>query len=374
MSNPIGIIGYDFVEFYVGSAKMWAYWHAKAMGFEIKGYLGPETGVKDKVSYYLVKNKLQFLVTSPVRPNNFEIQSFIQTHGDGVKRWALKVKNVKTAFDNALKNGAIPVRNPKKSVDDFGFVEEAAIKLYDDTEIVFTNRDNYKGIFKPGYGKARQNIKIKSEETGLQEIDHIVGNVRINEMNHWEDYFNKSLNFETFIEFGAGDISTQYSALLSKVVRSKEGAPVKNPLNEPYEGLKKSQIEEYIDEYYGTGVQHIALSTSNILTTIKAMKENGVEFLVPSDTYYQMLRDKKIKIDEKIEDLKELGILCDNSEGTGYLLQLFTKPVGDRPTFFYEIIQRKKGALGFGQGNFQSLFESIEKDQMARGNFDKTQD
>ncbi len=371
MSNRIGIIGYDYVEFYVGSAKVWAYWHAKAMGFEIKGYLGPETGIKDKVSYYLVKNKLQIIVTSAVKPNNFEIQAFVSNHGDGVKRWALKVENVKTAFENALRNGAIPIKNLKKISDESGFVEEAAIKLYDDTEIVLTNRDNYNGIFKPGFGKPRQNIELKNEDTGLNEIDHIVGNVRVNEMNHWEEYFNKSLNFETFIEFGAGDISTQYSALLSKVVRSKEGAPVKNPLNEPYEGLKKSQIEEYIDEYNGTGVQHIALSTNNILKTIKAMKENGVEFLVPPDTYYDLLRKKNIKIDENIDELKELGILCDDSEGTGYLLQLFTKPIGDRPTFFYEIIQRKRGALGFGQGNFQSLFESIEKDQMLRGNFDK---
>jgi 4-hydroxyphenylpyruvate dioxygenase len=371
MASRIGITGYDYVEFYVGSAKMWAYWHAKAMGLEIKGYSGPETGVKDKVSYYLAKNNLNFLITSPVKPGNFEIQSFIQQHGDGVKRWALKVEDVNTAYNNALKNGAIPVRNIKKLTDDNGYVDEAAIKLYDDTEIVFTNRDNYRGIFKPGYGQPRQNIKIRCEETGLLEVDHIVGNVRINEMDHWEEYFNRSLNFETFIEFGAGDISTQYSALLSKVVRSKEGAPIKNPLNEPYEGLKKSQIEEYIEEYNGTGVQHIALSTNNILKTIKALRENGVEFLIPPPTYYNMLRDKNIKIDEKIEDLQELGILCDNSEGTGYLLQLFTKPVGDRPTFFYEIIQRNKGALGFGQGNFQSLFESIEKDQMLRGNFDR---
>ncbi len=208
----------------------------------------------------------------------------------------------------------------------------------------------------------------------MQAVDHIVGNVRINEMNLWENYLNKSLNFETFIEFGAGDISTQYSALLSKVVRSKEGAPIKNPLNEPYEGIKKSQIEEYIDEYFGSGVQHIAISTNDILKSIAAMRKNGVEFLTPPDTYYDLLKEKNIDIKENIEDLKEHGILCDDSEGTGYLLQLFTKPIGDRPTFFYEIIQRNKGAEGFGQGNFQSLFESIEKDQMLRGNFDKDEE
>lgn len=374
MSNQLGIIGYDFVEFYVGSAKMWAYWHSKAMGFEIKGYSGPETGVKDRASYYLVKNNLHFVVTSYVKPTNYDVAGFLTRHGDGVKRWSLKVKDVKAAFDASVKNGAVPVRNYKKISDDNGYVEEAAIKLYDDAEIVFINRDNYKGIFKPGYGKPIQKIKIESKETGLQAVDHIVGNVRINEMNLWENYLNKSLNFETFIEFGAGDISTQYSALLSKVVRSKEGAPVKNPLNEPYEGLKKSQIEEYIDEYYGSGIQHIAISTNDILTTIANMKENGVEFLEPPETYYDLLKEKNIKIKENIADLKKYGILCDDSEGTGYLLQLFTKPIGDRPTFFYEIIQRNDGALGFGQGNFQSLFESIEKDQMLRGNFDRDEE
>ncbi len=371
MAHPIGITGYDYVEFYVGSAKMWAYWHAKGMGMNIKAYSGPEYGVKDRVSYLMELNNVKIVVTSAIKPGTADINLFVQQHGDGVKRWSLNVKDVKTAFNNSIKNGAIPVRNYKKLSDDKGYVEEAAIKLYDDTEIVFINRDNYKGIFKPGFGEPRQKIKIDAKPTGLQSIDHIVGNVRINEMNRWADYFNKSLNFETFIEFGAGDISTQYSALLSKVVRSKEGAPIKNPLNEPYEGLKKSQIEEYIEEYFGSGVQHIAITTPNVIETIAAMKANGVEFLQPPDTYYEMLKEKKLDIAEDINELKKHGILCDDSEGTGYLLQLFTKPIGDRPTFFYEIIQRNKGAQGFGQGNFQSLFESIEKDQMLRGNFDK---
>jgi 4-hydroxyphenylpyruvate dioxygenase len=371
MSNQLGIIGYDYVEFYVGSAKMWAYWHAKALGMEIAGYLGPETGVKDKVSYYLKKNKIKIVLTSYVKPSNFEIYSFIQKHGDGVKRWSLQVKDVKTAYDSALKNGAVPTMTPKKYEDENGFLEEAAIKLYDDAEIVFINRENYKGIFKPGFGKPIQNIELKSEDSGLMEIDHIVGNVRINEMNLWENYLNKSLNFETFIEFGEGDISTQYSALLSKVVRSKEGAPVKNPINEPFEGLKKSQIEEYIDEYLGSGIQHIAISTDDIIQTIKAMRANGVEFLSVPNSYYDILKENRSEgVTEDIELLRKFGILCD-TEGKGYLLQLFTKPIGDRPTFFYEIIQRRKGAEGFGQGNFQALFESIERDQQARGNFDR---
>lgn len=380
MANQLKIKAYDYVEFYVGSAKMWAYWHAKALAFNVAGYCGPETGVKDKTSYYLVKNDIKFVVSSAIKPSNYEIASFVERHGDGVKRWSLNVENVKEAFDIAVKNGGIPVRNPKKIEDlptgqagDNGFIEEAAIKLYDDAEIVFINRDNYKGIFKPGYGKPIQKIQVNTEDSGLQSVDHIVGNVRTNEMNLWENYLNKTLSLETFLEFGAGDISTQYSALLSKVVRSKNGGGgIKNPINEPYEGLKKSQIEEYIDEYYGSGIQHIAISTNNIIATIKAMRENGVEFLSVPDTYYDLLKEKKLSkmITENIDDLKKYGILCD-TEGKGYLLQLFTKPISDRPTFFYEIIQRREGAEGFGQGNFQALFESIERDQEARGTLDK---
>lgn len=369
--NQLGLIGYDFIEFYVGSAKMWAYWHAKAMGMKITAYLGPETGNKEKVSYYLEKNDLRFVFTSAVKPTAYEISSFVEKHGDGVKRWSLKVKDVKDAYTKALLNGAIPIRNLKRFEDESGYLEEAAIKLYDDAEIVFINRDNYKGLFKPGFDKPIQKIEIRNEETGLMSVDHIVGNVRTNEMNLWANYINKSLNFETFIEFGEGDISTQYSALLSKVVRSREGAPIKNPINEPFEGLKKSQIEEYIDEYFGSGIQHIAIATDNIIATIKSLRENGVEFLsTPPDTYYEMLKEKGWEVTEDINELKKYGILCD-LEGKGYLLQLFTKPIGDRPTFFYEIIQRRKGAEGFGQGNFQSLFESIERDQQLRGNFDR---
>jgi 4-hydroxyphenylpyruvate dioxygenase len=373
MDNQLKIRGYDYIEFYVGSAKMWAYWHAKAMGFEITGYCGPETGVKDKVSYFLVQNKIKLAITSAVKPSCYEVASFVERHGDGVKRWSLNVENVKEAFDVAVNNGGIPVRNPKQFEDEDGFIEEAAVKLYDDAEIVFINRDNYKGIFKPGYKKPIQNIKLNVKSTGLQAVDHIVGNVRTNEMNLWENYLNKVLNLETFIEFGAGDISTQYSALLSKVVRSKNGrGEIKNPINEPYEGLKKSQIEEYIDEYQGSGIQHIAITTNNIIETIRKMRENGMEFLTVPAAYYDLLKEKKLSkmITENIDDLKDCGILCD-TEGKGYLLQLFTKPIGDRPTFFFEIIQRREGAEGFGQGNFQALFESIERDQELRGSLDR---
>jgi 4-hydroxyphenylpyruvate dioxygenase len=372
-NNKLGILGYDYVEFYVGSAKMWAYWHAKAFSMDIVGYSGPETGVMGRVSYYLEKNHFRLVLTSMIDPSQYDISHFVTHHGDGVKRWVLKVKDVKQAFETSLKNGAVPERGPKKFEDKDGFVEEAAIKLYDDAEIVFANRDNYKGIFKPGYGKPIQKINIATEDSGLQAIDHIVGNVRTNEMDLWANYLNKSLNFETFIEFGPGDISTKYSALLSKVVRSKEGASVKNPINEPFEGIKKSQIEEYINEYRGSGIQHIALATNDIIKTISALRNNGVEFLTLPDTYYDMLKEKQKEITEDVDVLKKYGILCDN-EGTGYLLQLFTKPISDRPTFFYEIIQRRKGAQGFGQGNFQSLFESIERDQELRGSLDRKND
>ncbi len=371
MSNSLGIIGYDYVEFYVGSAKMWAYWHAKAFGMNIKAYLGPESGIRNQSSYLLEKNNLKILITSFLKPDNYDVSSFVVKHGDGVKRWALKVNDVKSAFEISLKNGGIPSSPPNKIEDDNGFIEEASIKLYDDAEIVFINRDNYKGIFKPNFGEPKQKIIINSSDSGLEEIDHVVGNVRTNEMELWANYLNKSLNFETFIEFGPGDISTQYSALLSKVVRSKEGVKVKNPINEPFEGLKKSQIEEFIDEYLGSGIQHVAITTNNIISTIKALRENGVEFLSVPDSYYDILKkDRSKDVTEDIELLRKYGILCD-TEGKGYLLQLFTKPIGDRPTFFYEIIQRRKGAEGFGQGNFQALFESIERDQDSRGNLER---
>ncbi|MDF1545609.1 MAG: 4-hydroxyphenylpyruvate dioxygenase [bacterium] len=366
MSNTLNIRGYDFVEFYVGSAKMVAYWYAKALGMEIKGFLGPETGVRDRVSYYLVKNKLKFLITSPVDPGNFEIYDFISRHGDGVKRWAVEVDDVEAAFKYATSKGAVMVRRPEKLEDTHGYVTEAAIRLYDDTELVYVNRDNYDYIFRPKYCEPIQKIEIAAQDTGIMGIDHIVGNVRQNEMNLWADYFNKTMNFETFIDFGPGDIGTKYSALLSKVVRTTD-FKIKNPINEPYAGIKKSQIEDYIEHYHGSGVQHVAVWTHDIVKTVRALRKNGMEFLHIPDTYYDHLRSRDdLGIAENIDDLQELKILCDK-ESEGYLLQLFTKPIGDRPTFFFEFISRKGEARGFGKGNFQALFESIELDQKLRG-------
>lgn len=369
--NSMGIRGYDYVEFYVGSAKLVAYWFAKALGMKITAYQGPETGVRDRISYLLKSDfGMKFLITSSLQPETFDINSFVELHGDGVKRWSAEVVDVKETFNKAIQNGAIPVRLPQKSEDNQGFVEEAAIRLYGDCEINFVNYDNYTGLFKPGFGEPIQNIEIRCEETGLKLIDHIVGNVHINEMDYWADYINKSLDFETFIYFGPGDISTKYSALLSKVVRSKDGI-IKNPINEPYQAERLSQIEEYTQQYRGSGIQHVAISTLDIIKTVSALKANGVEFLdAPPETYYEVLSKRDFGLTEDINELQKLGILCD-VEGQGYLLQIFTKPIFNRPTFFFEIIQRRNGATGFGQGNFQALFEAIERDQEKRGNLIK---
>ncbi|MBX3043025.1 MAG: 4-hydroxyphenylpyruvate dioxygenase [Candidatus Kapabacteria bacterium] len=372
--NSMGIRGYDYVEFYVGSAKQVAFWHQKALGLDVVAYMGPETGHRDRVSYLLAtKSNLKIVITSALQPTTYEVQSFVSKHGDGVKRWTVEVVNVAETFEKAVKNGGVPVKKPYRLEDKDGFVEQAAIRLYDDTEINFINYDNYQGLFKPGYEFPVQKINISRQETGLKIIDHIVGNVHINEMDYWANYINTSLDFETFVSFGPGDISTKYSALLSKVVRSKDSV-IKNPINEPLESARKSQIDEFTEQYHGSGIQHVALVTTNIIETVENMKLNGVEFLDPApQTYYDDIRRKSEErgglVTEDISELQRLGILCDvEVDSGGYLLQLFTKPLFDRPTFFYEIIQRRKGASGFGQGNFLALFEAIERDQERRGN------
>lgn len=369
MTNQMGIRGYDFVEFYVGSAKMVAYWYAKTMGFNIAGYAGPETGCRDRTSYYLTHDRIKLVITSGLQPGTYDVNSFVVRHGDGVKRWAYAMNDVENAYEMAVRRGAIPIKQPERQEDENGFVVEAAIRIYEDMEIVFINYDNYKGIFRPGFYRPIQDIELSREDTSLVAIDHIVGNVMKNEMDFWADYFIKTMDFEQFIEFGPGDISTKYSALLSRVVRTKDQL-IKNPINEPYKGLKRSQIQEFIEEYHGPGVQHIAIACDDIISSVRALKKNGMEFLSVPDTYYEMLEEKNINISQDLDELRELGILCDVEDlaGKGYLLQLFTKPVGDRPTFFYEFIQRCEGSQGFGHGNFLSLFKSIEREQERRGN------
>ncbi|MCK6605385.1 MAG: 4-hydroxyphenylpyruvate dioxygenase [Ignavibacteriaceae bacterium] len=366
MANKLGIRGYDYLEFYVGTAKVWAYWFQKALNLKVVAYSGPETGVKDKVSYLLEKNNLKILVSSPVKPSNYELYNFIVSHGDGVKRWSLNVNDVEQAYKHAITHGAVPAGGIRELKDSNGIVYEASIKLYDDAEITFVNRDDYKGLFRPGFDLPRLDMNIETADSGLQIVDHIVGNVRENEMNFWVDYMNAALNFETFIDFGPGDIGTKYSALLSKVVRSEDSI-IRNPVNEPYQAERKSQIQEYIEEFCGTGIQHVALRTDNIIETIANLRRNGVEFLDVPDTYYDLMKERNLQISEDLDELKEHRILVDH-EGDGYLLQIFTKPVGDRPTFFFEVIQRRGESHGFGKGNFQALFESIEREQAARGN------
>jgi 4-hydroxyphenylpyruvate dioxygenase len=369
--NSMGIRKYDYVEFFVGSAKMVAYWHAKALGLDIIGYKGPETGIRDRTSYLLEsKHGMRMVITSAINPGTYDVSSFVQRHGDGVKRWSMQVDSVHEFYEKALSNGAIPVRRPNIMEDKSGYVEEAAFRLYDDTELVVVNFDNFNGLFMPGFGEPVQNINIRRDETGLKQYDHIVGNVQVNDMDHWANYFIKAFDFEQHLHFGPGDIETKLSALVSRVVRSKD-LKIKNPINEPLDAERMSQIEEFTQQYHGTGVQHIALETNNIINTVQSMRENGVEFLdAPPDTYYEEIAKKEFGLTESLDELKRLGILCD-VEGNGYLLQLFTKPTGDRPTFFYEIIQRRNGAEGFGHGNFLALFESIERDQERRGNLTK---
>jgi 4-hydroxyphenylpyruvate dioxygenase len=361
----VHVRGFEAVEFYVGSAHAVAYWHVKGMGFDLIAYRGPETGAQDEVSYVLRNGDVQVILTSALQPENHAITSFLTAHGDGVKRIMYSVDDVGQAFAHIVQRRGIPLKKPYRLEDEQGYVDLAAIKLYDDTEIVLVNRDHYQGIWRPGYEVAAVNLGSAWEVAPLGHIDHIVGNVRENEMDFWVEYFNRAFGFETFVDFGPGDIATEYSALLSKVVRSEDNV-IKHPINEPYFGLKKSQIDEFIEEYRGTGVQHIALTTDNILETVAAMQRNGVEFLDVPDSYYDALATLQDVIREDISALKELKILVD-VESEGYLLQIFTKPVGDRPTFFYEIIQRVDGAQGFGKGNFQALFEAIEREQERRG-------
>lgn len=366
MSEPIALKGYDHVEFYVGSARASAYYLARTLGLEVAGYCGPETGVRDRTSFWLVKGGLQLLLTSALAPSTDEILAFTNRHGDGVRRWSMAVDDVPGAFARAMEHGAVAAWKPRRLEDAQGVVEEAALRLYDDTELVLLDRSRYRGCFRPGFEPPRSAPPVEGD-TLLSGIDHIVGNVRANEMDAWAGWFERVLGFDTFIDFKAGDIGTKYSALLSKVVRSRNGA-IKNPINEPYAGLRKSQIQEYLEEYRGTGVQHIAIATPDLIATVRALRRNGVEFLDVPHAYYQNLRGRHdLRITESLDALEELGILCD-VEGQGYLLQLFTRPVGDRPTFFFEFIQRRDGAQGFGKGNFQALFEALELEQGRRGN------
>jgi 4-hydroxyphenylpyruvate dioxygenase len=357
------LLGFDYVEHFVGNAKHSARYHSHLLGMPIVGYLGPETGVRDRVSYLLKgSSHLRFVFTSALHAES-PIFQFTNQHGDGVKRFSFLVRDVAQAYEHATRQGAKGVTPPCTLSDTHGTMDYAAIAIYGDTELIFLNRQHYHGEL-PGF-HPYEGSSWQKETCGLTAIDHIVGNVPQGEMDHWATFFEEKLDMETFVHFDEGDISTQFSALLSKVVRSKNNA-VKLPINEPAAGLKKSQIEEYLEVNDGSGVQHIAILTNDMVHSIEAMTRCGAEFIGTPDTYYEVIADRSKGIDEAMNDLQRNNILLDRDE-KGYLLQLFTQPINDRPTLFYEIIQRK-GCEGFGQNNFQALFESIEREQAKRGN------
>ncbi len=355
------LLGTDFVELYVGNAKQAAYYYQTAWGFKPIAYSGLETGRKDSVSYVLQQDKIRLVLTSALQPEG-DINRHISQHGDGVKVVALWVDDATKSFEETTKRGAEPYMEPQTREDEHGSVVLSGIHTYGETVHVFVERKNYNGPFLPGY-KAWDKPYI-TEDVGLKYIDHMVGNVGWNEMNKWCEFYAKVMGFAQLVSFDDKDISTEYTALMSKVMSNGNGR-IKFPINEPAEGKKKSQIEEYIEFYNGAGVQHIAVATDNIIDTVTKLRDRGVEFLYVPETYYDTVLDRVGEIDEDLEPLKELGVLIDRDD-EGYLLQIFTKPVLDRPTMFFEIIQRK-GAQSFGKGNFKALFEAIEREQEARG-------
>ena len=355
------LLGTDYVELYVGNAKQSAHFYKTAFGFQSEAYAGLETGAKDKVSYVLKQDKIRLVLTTPLNPDG-PINAHINKHGDGVKVVALWVDDATKSWEETTKRGARSFMEPTVEEDDQGHVVRSGIYTYGETVHIFVERKNYKGVFLPGYKVWKSHYN--PEPVGLKFIDHMVGNVDWDEMNTWCEFYGKVMGFAQIISFDDKDISTDYTALMSKVMSNGNGR-IKFPINEPAEGKKKSQIEEYLDYYNGPGVQHIAVATDDIVSTVSAMRAGGVEFLYVPETYYEDLLDRVGKIDEDISVLKQHGILIDRDE-EGYLLQLFTKPVVDRPTLFFEIIQRK-GAQSFGKGNFKALFEAIEREQEARG-------
>lgn len=355
--------GTDYVEFYVGNAKQAAHYYMTAFGFQALAYAGPETGLKDRASYAVRQHKLTFVLTTPLRSSG-PIADHIHQHGDGVKSLSLRVPDATKAWEETTKRGAKSYMEPQRLKDEYGEVVMSGIHTYGDTVHLFIERKNYQGAFMPGY-RPWHNPHFQPADTGLLYVDHCVGNVGWNQMNPWVKFYEEVMGFKNILTFDDEDISTEYSALMSKVMSSGNGF-VKFPINEPAEGKKKSQVEEYLEFYNGEGVQHVALATNDIVKTVRDLMSRGVEFLKVPTTYYDDLLDRVGSIDEDLAPLRELGILVDR-DNEGYLLQLFSKPVEDRPTLFFEIIQRK-GAKSFGKGNFKALFEAIEREQEARGN------
>lgn len=353
----------DHLEFFVGNAKQSAFFYQYVMGFKLTGYSGLETGNREKASYLLEQGKIRFILSSPLTDDNF-LAEHHKRHGDGVRDIAMEVDDATKSYYETTSRGAKGVLEPTELKDDNGVIIKSSIQTYGDTIHSFIERKNYKGNFMPGFIDATNKGVKGIKDVGLKAVDHIVGNVELGTMNDWVKFYAHTMGFNQLISFDDKDISTDYTALMSKVMQNGTGK-IKFPINEPAAGKKKSQIEEYLDFYKTGGAQHIAMSTPNILETVTELKNRGLEFLTIPTTYYKELEGRIGKIDENISDLEKLGILVDRDED-GYLLQIFTKPIEDRPTVFFEIIQRK-GARSFGKGNFKALFEAIEREQELRG-------
>lgn len=356
------INGTDFIEFYVGNAKQTTYFYRTAFGFKLIAYAGPETGVRDRASYVLQQGKIRLIITTPMHPDH-PVSDHIKLHGDGVKVLALWVDDATKAWEETTRRGAKSAMEPTILKDEHGEVVVAGIHTYGETVHTFVERKNYSGVFMPGYSPVSDDYV--TEPVGLLYVDHCVGNVELGKMNEWVAFYEDVMGFKLLKTFDDNDISTEYTALMSKVMTNGNGY-IKFPINEPAKGKKKSQIDEYLEFYHGPGVQHIAVATNDIIHTVGELRRRGVEFLTVPDTYYEDLLDRVGSIEEDLADIRRLNILVDRDD-EGYLLQIFTKPVGDRPTLFYEVIQRK-GARSFGKGNFKALFESIEREQERRGN------
>jgi 4-hydroxyphenylpyruvate dioxygenase len=354
--------GWDHVELWVGNAKQAAYYYEHAFGFRRTSYAGPETGVRDRASYVVEQNDIRLVLTSALHPGH-EIADHAYKHGDGVKDIALRVPDARRAYEEAVARGARSVREPATVEDDVGTVELATIATYGDVVHTFVARNGYEGAYLPGY--VAQECAEGDDSPGLLAIDHIVGNVELGHMEEWVEFYERVFGMTEMIHFSDEDISTEYSALMSKVMTDGQGK-IKFPINEPAEGKRKSQIEEYIEFYGGAGAQHIALASENIVATVEALKERDVLFLDTPDAYYEDVGDRVGEIGEDWADLRKHKILADRDDD-GYLLQIFTKTVQDRPTMFFEVIERH-GARGFGDGNFKALFEAIEREQALRGN------
>ncbi len=356
------LLGTDYVELYVGNAMQAAHYYKTAFGFQSLAYSGPETGHKERASYVVTQNKLTLVLTTPLRSES-PVADHIYKHGDGVKTLALRVDDARQSFEETTKRGGKAFLEPCVLTDEQGEVVLSGIHTYGDTVHLFVERKNYNGAFMPGFREWKSGYN--PPDTGLLYVDHCVGNVGWNRMNTWVTFYEDVMGFRNILSFDDNDISTEYSALMSKVMSNGNGY-VKFPINEPAEGKKKSQVEEYLDFYDGEGCQHVAMATHDIVHTVRELRNRGVEFLQVPSSYYDNLPERIGVIDEDLEPLQELGILVDRDD-EGYLLQLFTKPVQDRPTLFFEIIQRK-GAKSFGKGNFKALFEALEREQAARGN------